>query len=169
MWNERLTRRMWISVASARVCVDANLSANRFSGQVGYISCGMKSTKEAQLGDTIFHVNHPVDPISRLERSKPVVFGSVYPTLQKDYAVLQSALNRLALNDRSVSVENCSSYVLGNFVGIHAQNFVLCLFQTQWCWMTCRVFRVPPVMKLVALKRRWRPVLQAKRNSKPVE
>ena len=80
---------------------------------MGYIICGMKKTSEAQIGDTFFHPNLPVPPLPGFTKVKPVVFGGMFPIDQSEYKALEAALNRLTLNDRSVTIEPAASTVLG--------------------------------------------------------
>lgn len=75
----------------------------------------MKTTLEAQIGDTLFHPNKPVTPLPGFVKSKPFVFGDMFSQDQSKYEGLKSALDRLVLNDRSVAVEPISSGVLGGF------------------------------------------------------
>ncbi|CAK8675644.1 unnamed protein product [Clavelina lepadiformis] len=84
-----------------------------YAGQVGYIVCGMRSTSEAQIGDTLYHPKHPVEPVPGFVKPKPVVFGCMFPIDQTDYRELEAALNRLSLNDRSVLIETARSQALG--------------------------------------------------------
>ena len=77
------------------------------------MACGMKNPYEAQIGDTFFHTDFPVAPLPGFKKSKPVVFGGMYPIDQTQNKDLESALTRLTLNDRSVSIEPSNSIVLG--------------------------------------------------------
>ncbi|CAL9706616.1 unnamed protein product [Knipowitschia caucasica] len=83
------------------------------AGQVGYIIAGMKEVKEAQIGDTLFHQDRPVEPLPGFKRAKPMVFAGMFPMDQSEYTALRSAIERLTLNDSSVSVQRDSSMALG--------------------------------------------------------
>ena len=83
------------------------------SGQVGYVVCGIKDPKDVNIGDTLHHTDHPVDALQGFKKSKPVVFGCLFPSSQSEYPRLRKALNYLALNDQSIVVEGTKSAVLG--------------------------------------------------------
>lgn len=84
-----------------------------FAGQVGYVVAGMKDVKEAQIGDTLFHQDRPVEPLPGFKPAKPMVFAGMFPMDQSDYSGLRSAIERLTLNDSSVTVQRDSSLALG--------------------------------------------------------
>ncbi|XP_078809864.1 translation factor GUF1, mitochondrial isoform X3 [Oryzias latipes] len=84
-----------------------------FAGQVGYIIAGMKEVKEAQIGDTLFLQERPVDALPGFKPAKPMVFAGMYPMDQSEYPGLRSAIERLTLNDSSVMVQRDSSLALG--------------------------------------------------------
>ena len=50
-----------------------------YSGQVGYVVLGMKSTKEALVGDTFFRSDNPIEPLPGFKTAKPMVFVGIYP------------------------------------------------------------------------------------------
>eukprot|EP01135_Chromosphaera_perkinsii_P000763 Nk52_evm51s151 gene=Nk52_evmTU51s151 len=83
------------------------------TGQVGYIIAGMKTTKEARVGDTLFFPDSGVVPLPGFKAAKPMVFAGVFPTDSDDYDQLKQALEKLTLNDASVSVQKESSAALG--------------------------------------------------------
>ncbi|EDV24904.1 Translation factor GUF1-like protein, mitochondrial [Trichoplax sp. H2] len=83
------------------------------SGQVGFIVAGMKSTKEAQIGDTFCHVNCPVDALPGFKPAKSMVYAGLFPFNKSEFEVLRSAIHKLTLNDSSVSVHNDNSAALG--------------------------------------------------------
>ncbi|CAH1776623.1 unnamed protein product [Owenia fusiformis] len=83
------------------------------AGQVGYIIANMKTTKEAQVGDTLFHLNSPVEPLPGFKPAKAMVFAGIYPTDQSEFNALRQAIERLILNDSSVTVIKDSSPALG--------------------------------------------------------
>ncbi|XP_047210568.1 translation factor Guf1, mitochondrial isoform X2 [Girardinichthys multiradiatus] len=84
-----------------------------FAGQVGYIVAGMKDVKEAQIGDTLYHQEQPVEALPGFKPAKAMVFAGMYPTDQSEYPTLRSAIERLTLNDSSVTVQRDSSLALG--------------------------------------------------------
>ncbi|XP_015200787.1 translation factor Guf1, mitochondrial isoform X1 [Lepisosteus oculatus] len=84
-----------------------------YAGQVGYIIAGMKEVKEAQIGDTLFLQKHPVEPMPGFRSAKPMVFAGMYPVDQSEYSSLKSAVEKLTLNDSSVTVNRDSSPALG--------------------------------------------------------
>uniref|UniRef100_A0A8C9R0H9 GTP binding elongation factor GUF1 n=1 Tax=Scleropages formosus TaxID=113540 RepID=A0A8C9R0H9_SCLFO len=84
-----------------------------YGGQVGYLIAGMKEVKEAQIGDTLFHQKHPVEALPGFKPAKAMVFAGMYPVDQSEYSSLRSAVDRLTLNDSSVTVQRDSSHALG--------------------------------------------------------
>lgn len=84
-----------------------------YTGQVGYVITGMKTVQEARIGDTFYHTKHPVDPLPGFKPAKPMVFAGVYPIDASDYQELRDAIEKLTLNDASVTVEKESSAALG--------------------------------------------------------
>ena len=84
------------------------------AGNVGYIISGIKSSKEVRVGDTITHVQNPCEkPIDGFEAVKPMVFAGVYPVDTDDYEELRASLEKLQLNDASLTFEPESSLALG--------------------------------------------------------
>ena len=84
------------------------------AGDVGYIISGIKTAKEVKVGDTITHVRRPcVAAIEGFEEVKPMVFAGVYPIDADDYEDLRGAMEKLQLNDASLSFEPESSVALG--------------------------------------------------------
>lgn len=85
-----------------------------YNGQVGYMVCGMKTTKEARIGDTIQLKSHPItDPFPGFKPVKPFVFAGVYPADSSNFDSLLVAMERLLLTDSSVKVEKEQSLALG--------------------------------------------------------
>jgi len=84
-----------------------------YPGQVGYLITGMKTVKEARVGDTIYHTKKEVKPFPGFKPAKPMVFAGIYPTVSADFEHLSDAIEKLTLNDASVSVEKKSSDALG--------------------------------------------------------
>ena len=84
------------------------------TGEVGYIISGIKDAKEVKVGDTITHVAKPCDKaISGFQEVKPMVFAGVYPIDPADYENLRASLEKLQLNDASLSFSPESSVALG--------------------------------------------------------
>lgn len=84
------------------------------TGDVGYIISGIKDSKEVKVGDTITHVAHPCDTaISGFQEVKPMVFAGVYPIDSADYENLRASLEKLQLNDASLTFSPESSVALG--------------------------------------------------------
>ncbi|MCX6279237.1 MAG: translation elongation factor 4 [Bacteroidetes bacterium] len=85
-----------------------------YAGDVGYIISGIKTSKEVQVGDTITHVGNPCsEVIEGFLGVKPMVFAGIYPTDADDYEVLRDSLEKLRLNDASLSFEPEASAALG--------------------------------------------------------
>jgi len=84
------------------------------AGNVGYIISGIKTSKEVKVGDTITHVKRPCsEAIDGFEEVKPMVFAGVYPIETEDFEDLRSAIEKLQLNDASLTFEPESSVALG--------------------------------------------------------
>lgn len=84
-----------------------------YAGQVGYLITGMKTIKEAQIGDTIFLHNKPVVSLPGFKKAKPMVFAGIYPVDSDDFVQLSDSIEKLLLNDASISIEKKSSSALG--------------------------------------------------------
>jgi GTP-binding protein LepA len=83
-------------------------------GDVGYIISGIKASKEVKVGDTITHVRRSCGAaIEGFEEVKPMVFAGVYPIDTEDFENLRSSLERLQLNDASLTFQPESSVALG--------------------------------------------------------
>ncbi len=84
------------------------------TGDVGYIISGIKTSKEVKVGDTITHVKRPCEKsIKGFENVKPMVFAGVYPIDADDYEELRSSIEKLQLNDASLTFVPESSAALG--------------------------------------------------------
>jgi GTP-binding protein LepA len=84
------------------------------TGDVGYIISGIKTAKEVKVGDTITHVKNPCENrIEGFEEVKPMVFAGIYPVDADDYEDLRNAMDKLQLNDASLTFEAESSAALG--------------------------------------------------------
>ncbi|XP_021762279.1 translation factor GUF1 homolog, mitochondrial-like [Chenopodium quinoa] len=84
-----------------------------FTGQVGYVVSGMRSTKEARIGDTLFHVRTVVEPLPGFKPARHMVFSGLYPADGSDFEALSHAIERLTCNDASVCVSKETSMALG--------------------------------------------------------
>ena len=84
------------------------------TGEVGYIISGIKDAKEVKVGDTITHVANPcAKAIAGFQEVKPMVFAGVYPIDPNDYENLRTSLEKLQLNDASLTFMPESSVALG--------------------------------------------------------
>lgn len=85
------------------------------AGDVGYIATGLKSVEECRVGDTVTSVfNGAAEPLIGYYPPKPMVFAGIYPTQAEDYKELRDAIEKLNLNDASLSYEPESSPILGH-------------------------------------------------------
>ncbi len=89
-----------------------------YAGQVGYVITGMKTVREARVGDTIFNIQkggskRAEQAFPGFKPAKPMVFAGIYPIEASDFELLQDAIEKLTLNDASVKVEKKSSLALG--------------------------------------------------------
>ena len=84
------------------------------AGEVGYIISGIKNATEVKVGDTITHIEHPCDKaIEGFQEVKPMVFAGVYPIDPTEYENLRASLEKLQLNDASLTFLPESSQALG--------------------------------------------------------
>ena len=84
------------------------------AGDVGYIISNIKTAREIKVGDTVTNVKQPcTDQISGFEEVKPMVFAGVYPIDSEDYEDLRAAMEKLQLNDASLTYTLESSMALG--------------------------------------------------------
>ncbi|KAL9233772.1 hypothetical protein vseg_008726 [Gypsophila vaccaria] len=84
-----------------------------FTGQVGYVVSGMRSTKEARVGDTLHNARCVVEPLPGFKPARHMVFSGLYPADGSDFEALNHAIERLTCNDASVSVTKETSTALG--------------------------------------------------------
>lgn len=84
-----------------------------YAGQVGYLITGMKTIREARIGDTICLAKKPVTPFPGFKPAKPMVFAGIYPVDSDDFEQLQHSIEKLTLNDASVTIEKKTSAALG--------------------------------------------------------
>ncbi len=84
------------------------------TGDVGYLISGIKDAREVKVGDTITDADNPTEkPIEGFEDVKPMVFAGVYPVETDEYEELRNAMEKLQLNDASLTFEPESSAALG--------------------------------------------------------
>jgi GTP-binding protein LepA len=84
------------------------------AGEVGYVATGLKSVRDAQVGDTLTTVARPAaEPLPGYQAAKSLVFAGIYPVSGEDYPLLREALEKLHLNDASFTYEPESSVALG--------------------------------------------------------
>lgn len=84
------------------------------AGNVGYIVSGIKSAREVKVGDTITHVSQPCEhAIKGFEEVKPMVFAGIYPVDTDDFEELRNSMEKLQLNDASLTWEPEASAALG--------------------------------------------------------
>jgi GTP-binding protein LepA len=84
------------------------------AGSVGYIISGVKAIRDVAIGDTITHADRQAStPLPGYKEAKPVVFSSIYPIATDDYEDLAKALDKLQLNDASLTFEKDASTALG--------------------------------------------------------
>lgn len=82
-------------------------------GQVGWMICNMKSVPEASIGDTLHHSGTVVEALPGFKPSVPMVYCTAFPLDTTDFLKLETAVQKLALNDRSVTFSRESSNALG--------------------------------------------------------
>ncbi len=83
------------------------------AGEVGYIATGLKTVREAHVGDTITDARNPAsEPLPGYQPPKPMVFASLYPSDPDDYPDLRDALEKLQLNDAALTFEPETSQAL---------------------------------------------------------
>ena len=84
------------------------------AGDVGYIISGIKDAREVKVGDTITHIDNPcTTAIKGFEEVKPMVFAGIYPVETDEYEELRSSIEKLKLNDASLTFEPEASAALG--------------------------------------------------------
>ena len=85
------------------------------TGEVGYIATGLKQVGEAPVGDTLTSIENPAaSPLAGYRPAKPMVFAGIYPTEANDYQDLREAMDKLKLNDASLTSEMENSPLLGH-------------------------------------------------------
>jgi GTP-binding protein LepA len=84
------------------------------AGEVGFFVCGIKDIREIKVGDTVTTSRKPAtEPLSGFKRISPMVFSGIFPVISTDYENLKDALDKLCLNDSSLSFEVEKSAALG--------------------------------------------------------
>lgn len=86
------------------------------NGQVGWMICNMKSVPEASIGDTLHHSHVSVEALPGFKPSVPMVYCTAFPLESTDFPKLEAAIQKLALNDRSVTFSRETSNALGQGV-----------------------------------------------------
>lgn len=84
------------------------------AGEVGFFICGIKDIREVKVGDTVTTTRKPAtEPLAGFKKIKPMVFSGIFPVVSTDYENLKDALDKLCLNDSSLSYETEKSAALG--------------------------------------------------------
>ncbi len=88
------------------------------AGEVGFVICGIKDIRDVRVGDTLTHVksvkhDQATEPLAGFKRIQPMVFSGIFPVDTSDYEAFKEALQKLALNDSSLSFEPEKSNALG--------------------------------------------------------
>ena len=85
------------------------------AGDVGYIIAGCKTVSDVKVGDTVTLASNPAEsPLPGFKEVKPVVFSSIYPMDSNDYEELKDSMEKLKLNDASLTYDKDNSLALGN-------------------------------------------------------
>lgn len=84
-----------------------------YTGQVGYLKMGMKTTSEARVGDTFYKVGEPVEPFPGFKPALPMVFSGIYPEDASEFKSMKDAIEKLLLTDASVQITPDMNDVLG--------------------------------------------------------
>lgn len=119
-WMSRKTTMLMMATGAKTEPIEVGiftpemLPVERLSaGEVGYIATGLKSVREARVGDTITDAHRPAEvPLAGYQPAKPMVFASLYPSEADDYVNLRDALDKLQLNDAALTFEPESSQAL---------------------------------------------------------
>lgn len=84
------------------------------AGEVGFIICGIKDIRDVKVGDTVTAAKHPATaPLPGFQKIKPMVFAGIFPIVASEYENLRDALDKLCLNDSSLTFEVEKSAALG--------------------------------------------------------
>lgn len=82
-------------------------------GQVGWLITTMKDTEEASIGDTFHRAHETVEPLPGFRPALPTVFAGIFPTDKSEFLKLEDAIQRLCINDRSISIQKETMTALG--------------------------------------------------------
>ena len=108
------TKKEYLAEEIGALKLNKDPKTNMSAGEVGYIISGIKDAKEVQVGDTITSFSNPADdPIKGFEQVKPMVFAGIYPVDTEDFEELRNSMEKLQLNDASLTYEAESSAALG--------------------------------------------------------
>jgi GTP-binding protein LepA len=110
MWNEKRIEPVEIGAFIPDLVPVERLG----TGEVGYVATGLKSIREARVGDTLTDDEDPAtEPLPGYRPAKPMVFAGLYPAQANDYSLLRDALEKLRLSDAALTFEPESSVALG--------------------------------------------------------
>ncbi len=106
--------RVGFSVSEVGIFKPASESVDLLKrGEIGYVVTNIKEANIARVGDTLLFKNSSLSPLEGYKKPEPVVWASVYPESQDDFALLKQALSRLNLSDSALSFEEEGGGVLG--------------------------------------------------------
>ncbi|MGE0686803.1 MAG: translation elongation factor 4 [Dehalococcoidia bacterium] len=110
MWNEKRFDPVELGVFHPGLFPVQRLDC----GEVGYVATGLKSIRDARVGDTLTTDDEPAtEPLPGYRSAKPMVFAGLYPAEAADYTLLRDALEKLHLSDAALTYEPESSLALG--------------------------------------------------------
>lgn len=108
------TQAEWKPVEIGIFAPDMRPVSQLEAGEVGYIATGLKTVRDCRVGDTITTATNPAaEPLPGYRHPKPMVFAGIYPVEADDYPDLRDALEKLQLNDASLTFEPETSQALG--------------------------------------------------------
>lgn len=108
------TQAEWKPVEIGIFAPDMRPVSQLEAGEVGYIATGLKTVRDCRVGDTITTAANPAaEPLPGYRHPKPMVFAGIYPVEADDYPDLRDALEKLQLNDASLTFEPETSQALG--------------------------------------------------------
>nr|BAL57494.1 GTP-binding protein LepA [uncultured Chloroflexota bacterium] len=108
------TQAEWKPVEIGIFAPDMRPVSQLEAGEVGYIATGLKTVRDCRVGDTITTADRPASqPLPGYRHPKPMVFAGIYPVEAEDYPDLREALEKLQLNDASLTFEPETSQALG--------------------------------------------------------